>query len=168
MEIKTYELKAIVDRKLSDFWRRQAREVFDRNAAKLVQELKRVSPVGATGELRDGWQAKPARKLGGVGQYSVDITNRAPNSFYRIVGRGPGRMPPKQPILDWVYAKGIRGKEAERRAFLIRRKIGEKGTERWMERDNPVGMRRDGSFSPKSPIISIQKQIQAELRRLKL
>lgn len=168
MEIKSYELKAILDRRLSDFWRVKAREVFDRNAMKLVQELKKASPVGASGDLRDGWQVKPARKLGGVGQYSVDVTNTATNSFYRIVGRGPGKMPPKQPILDWVYAKGLRGKEAERRAFLIRRKISNRGTDRWIERDNPIGIRRDGSLLPKSPIVLVQKQIQAELRRLKL
>lgn len=168
MEIKSYELKAILDRRLSDFWRVKAREVFDQNAARLVQELKKVSPVGASGDLRDGWQAKPARKLGGVGQYSVDVTNTATNSFYRIVGRGPGKMPPKQPILDWVYAKGLKGKDAERRAFLIRRKISKEGTQRWIEKDNPIGIRRDGSLSPRSPIIVVQKQIRSELRRLKL
>lgn len=168
MEIKSYELKAILDRRLSDFWRVKAREVFDRNAKLLVSELKRVSPVGATGELRDGWVARPARKIPGVGEYSLDVTNTAPNYFYRVVGRGPGRMPPKQPILDWVYSKGLKGKVAERRAFLIRRKISKEGTQRWIERDNPIGIRRNGTLSPKSPILAAQKQIDRELRRLKL
>lgn len=168
MEIKDYQIKGIVQDKLSQFWQTKVKEVFDRNAAKLLRELRDTSPVGATGDLKAGWKMRPTRKSAGISQYSTDITNTAANSFYRIVGRGPGKMPPKQPILDWVQSKGIRGKEAERRAFLIRRKIGKRGTDRWIERDNPLGLRRNGSLSPRSPIVLTQRNIQLELKRLKL
>ncbi len=168
MEIEPYQLKAIIDNKISDFWRAKVREVFDRNTAQLVQDLKAASPVGATGSLRDGWTSTSARKLGAVGQYSTTVRNMAPNSFYRIVGRGPGKMPPKEPILAWVRAGGVQGKEAEKRTFLIRRKIGQKGTDRWIEGKNPIGITKSGQLTSDSPITIVQQRIRAEIRALKL
>lgn len=50
--------------------------------------------------------------------------------FFVEHGRSPGKRPPKNAILEWMKAKGIRlpEKQMEQVAFLIARKIGKKGT----------------------------------------
>lgn len=46
-------------------------------------------------------------------------------------GRGPGKMPPVEPIRAWVEAKGIAsGKEAERAAWAIAKTIAKFGTKK--------------------------------------
>lgn len=46
------------------------------------------------------------------------------------LGRKPGKRPPSDALIGWVNSKfGIYGKEAETAAFLIARKIGERGTD---------------------------------------
>lgn len=50
-------------------------------------------------------------------------------SYYVEKGRKPGKFPPKQPILDWIEAKGIVADiSKESLAFLIQRKIAKEGT----------------------------------------
>lgn len=47
------------------------------------------------------------------------------------IGRRPGRRPPQQDILDWIELKRIpvpTGMEKEAFAFIVARRIGEKGT----------------------------------------
>lgn len=52
--------------------------------------------------------------------------------YWRWVGngRGPGKMPPEAPIVQWLKAKGLvrTDREARRRAYLVRREIGRRGT----------------------------------------
>ncbi len=50
--------------------------------------------------------------------------------YYLIYGRANGKRPPKDAILKWIDAKGITpdGITKDSLAFLIQRKIGEKGT----------------------------------------
>lgn len=49
--------------------------------------------------------------------------------IYLQDGRRPGKFPPKQPILDWIENKGLRFDiKKESLAFLIQRKIANKGT----------------------------------------
>lgn len=45
-------------------------------------------------------------------------------------GRAPGKMPPREPILQWVKSRNIQpqGITQESLAFLIQRKIGKEGT----------------------------------------
>ena len=48
------------------------------------------------------------------------------------IGRGPGKQPPFQDIMDWLNRKKIptpTGMKQEAFAFLIARKIGERGTD---------------------------------------
>lgn len=45
-------------------------------------------------------------------------------------GRGPGKFPPIQPLIDWAKKKfGVNDKEAKQIAFLTARKISQLGTE---------------------------------------
>jgi len=66
----------------------------------------------------DGYQL--ARRMLAYGNY-VD----------QGIGRRPGKMPPQQDIIDWIDLKRIpipTGLQKETFAFLIARKIGDKGT----------------------------------------
>jgi hypothetical protein len=49
---------------------------------------------------------------------------------YLVTGRGPGKFPPKDNILEWIDAKPIsfEGITRESLAYLIGRKISEEGT----------------------------------------
>lgn len=48
-------------------------------------------------------------------------------------GRGPGKQPPLDPLIEWVKKKGIvtNNKEAEGTAFAIAKSISKKGTKNW-------------------------------------
>ena len=48
-------------------------------------------------------------------------------------GRGPGKAPPIDPIIDWLKRKGIvtDQKEARGTAFAIAKSISKKGTKNW-------------------------------------
>lgn len=53
------------------------------------------------------------------------------NFFWTLeTGRGPGKMPPLDPILDWVQQRGIYSPDITPKsmAFLIARKIGREGS----------------------------------------
>ena len=65
-------------------------------------------------------------------------------------GRGPGKMPPEEPILEWMNSKGIDTKAV----YAIRRKIGREGTEGYhflkVLKDNmPEFMKRIGPEAAK-------------------
>jgi len=48
------------------------------------------------------------------------------------IGRGPGKQPPVQPLIEWIKFKRIptpTGMSVESFAFLIARKIGKQGTD---------------------------------------
>lgn len=163
------DIKKIVRKDLSDFWAGKVRDIFNRHAKEAVDELRRGSPIGASGELARGWTYTPSRKSGNVSEFSVNITNTAPNAYFRIVGRGPGKFPPTAPVEAWVKKK-LKGSPADirNRVFLIRRKIAEEGTERWKAGKNWAGLKRKGGFEPDSPIGRAKAKIQADLRSLKL
>lgn len=51
---------------------------------------------------------------------------------YVFKGRGPGKMPPIDKIIDWVNARGI----PRNVAWVIARNIAESGTKLWREKRN--------------------------------
>lgn len=55
-------------------------------------------------------------------------------------GRGPGKRPPQGTIKQWLLDKGLvrDDKEAERRAFVIARSIGEKGSKAFRDKGQNV------------------------------
>jgi hypothetical protein len=154
---------------LSDFWSTKVRDTFNLHASEAVDELRQGSPQGATGELAQGWGYTPAKKSGGVKEFRVSITNSAPNAYFRIIGRGPGKYPPNAPIEAWVRKKfSGTPREIKQRAFLIRRKIAQEGTERWKLGKNWAGFKRNGTFDPTSPVSRAETRIAADLRKLKV
>ena len=150
-------------------FRKQVNEIFNKHTLDAVDELQRNSPVGATRELKEGWDIVPARRRSSSFDVSVGITNNAPNALNRVVGRAPGKFPPEAPVLAWVK-KVIKpeGRKAKGVAFVIRRKIAREGTERWRAKRNFAGLDLKGKPLPGSPIAKAEARIAAELNELKL
>jgi hypothetical protein len=110
----------------------------------IADEYQQNSPVGASGLLKSSWDVDVTVSDTG---FTGIITNTAPASRYRGLGRGAGRFPPLQPLVEWVQAKGIatEEKQAKRVAFLIGRKISREGTNRYKFNQNPFYLDRNGS-----------------------
>jgi hypothetical protein len=110
----------------------------------IADEYQRNSPVGATGLLKSSWDVNVTTTPTSI---SGIISNTAPASKFRGLGRDAGRFPPLEPLKDWVLAKGLASepKKAKRIAFLIGRKIAREGTNRFKTNNNPFSLNRDGS-----------------------
>ena len=155
---------------LSDRLRIKAYDAIADELMETAEELKINSPIGATGELYDSWRINiPRRGLAGF-QINAGIANDAPNSFERIVGRGPGRMPPESPLTDWVNAtQGVSSyEEAKKTSFRVRRAIAERGTRRWREKNNFAGLSTEGKFISGGRLDQLQERIAAKIRAIKL
>jgi hypothetical protein len=64
-----------------------------------------------------------------IGWVAGQITT-APHTKFALGGRGPGKAPPVSEILAWMKAKGVTPLFSDRSsAYLIARRIGEKGTQ---------------------------------------
>ena len=63
------------------------------------------------------------------------LLNDVANSLYSERGRGPGKMPPVSALSEWARRRGLS-------AYLVAKKIGDKGTQRWIENKNPLGIDR--------------------------
>jgi hypothetical protein len=84
------------------------------------QELKHILASGHSSEsLKDQMHSDGGEILG------------SDYFYFQIHGRRPGKLPPIQPILDWIIAKGINpdGISKKSLAFLIARKIANEGTD---------------------------------------
>lgn len=145
-------------------FRKEVNEIFNKNMLDAADQLQRTSPVGATKQLKSGWDVIPARRQSSSYETQVTITNNAPAAINRIVGRAPGRFPPDAPVRAWVKAKGI----DEKRTFIIRRAIARKGTKRWRDKSNFAGFDTKGQPLPNSPVKKAEAKIQAELEQLDL
>lgn len=109
--------------------RQQISTTIQTELTKAVNELRTVSPVGSTGELKGGWQYVPVSFSGE--EFTFQIVNNSDHALNRLEGRPAGRQPPSSALDSWVQKKlGISGKEASRVAFLVARKIGKEGTDR--------------------------------------
>lgn len=118
--------------------------------------LESLTPVGATGNLKRSLDVGLKQVLIGSSiQFIGEIAYRDPLAKQKTVGRGPGLAPPLQPIQDWVTAKG--SLNPIRDAHRVRRKIAKYGTERWRKNDNWVGLNRDGSIKPSSPLMRLKE-----------
>lgn len=59
------------------------------------------------------------------GDTQIEVSTNFPDyAYYVKYGRGSGKMPPKEPILDWVRKHNI----SEAAVFPIRKKISKEGT----------------------------------------
>ncbi len=59
--------------------------------------------------------------------------------FYADVGRRPGKMPPREPIKEWITEKHIQSNiPIDYLAFLIQRKIGKLGNDAYQKGGNHI------------------------------
>lgn len=101
---------------------------------KLAVERARSKKIHSTGNLIQQIKWKKIEQL------AYAVISGADYSFYVEKGRRPGKWPPYKPIFEWVQrhysrfssfkTKGSRGaqKDIKTAVFLVRRKIGRKGT----------------------------------------
>lgn len=107
-----------------------------RATADYVNELRANSPV-ASGRLKRGWQhyTEVKRVSNGIRLF-IRINNRAKNSYFRIVGRAPGKVPPIKPLTTWCRHKRLPPSVA----YAISKRIARDGTERYRTGQNIVGI----------------------------
>ncbi len=113
-------------------------------AKKYTTELAAASPVGHTKNLSRRWKlfttVSNSFTSGGSGTNAFEvycrISNTAPNAFFRIVGRAPGKLPPIRALKAWAKKKGYK----DSAAYAIQRKIAKFGTERYRTGNNMAGL----------------------------
>lgn len=121
-----------------------------------VEEIKRQSYVGATNQLRSGWDY--TNPVVYSDRITASITNDSQRVINRIAGRSPGKQPPVDPIEQWVKKKlKIPSNQARAIAFAISKKIGREGTERFKSQENFVGIDLNGNLKSDAPIKDIIK-----------
>lgn len=155
-------------KRLGDDLMAELRDAFDEELINIADELQQASPEAASGSLKAGWDVTASARRRNLIEIQGSITNSAEAALFRIVGRGPGKLPPPQPIEDWVEVKLNISDPKQRRgvAFLIRRKIGQQGTEAYRARDNFAGLRVDGSFIPGGILDQGEQRIRARLQAI--
>jgi hypothetical protein len=107
-------------------------ETFVAQASLLLwNETKKRTPQGVYG-AQGGLMASIQHELQGVGTPIVKGLVVSAHSYAEVVekGRTPGKaMPPKGSLLRWLQVKlGLSAETAQRVEYLVRRKIGIKGT----------------------------------------
>ncbi|MBN2427118.1 MAG: hypothetical protein JXK94_02150 [Deltaproteobacteria bacterium] len=105
--------------------------------SRLLREVKVRTPQGASG-AKGGLMSTIQKDIIEKGTPAVKGVV-ATDSIYGLAvekGRRPGKWPPggkgskERPILAWVKHRfGVSGSTADRMEYLVRRKIGEQGTE---------------------------------------
>jgi hypothetical protein len=143
-------------------------EVYTDCLLDLAAEFQENSPIGATRELIQGWDVQSSPKKVAYGfEVRSNITNSSSAAVNRIAGRAPGTPPPVQPLVDWTIKKGLatNPKKALGIAFAIRNKIAKRGTDRYIAKDNWVGINPDGSQIPGGRLEEAEKAIQRRLGR---
>jgi len=77
-------------------------------------------------------RGRPASVLEGLtAAGKMQLAGTSPNVYANFVefGRRPGKWPPEGPIQLWVMRKfGLQGQALQDTTFLVRRKIGQRGT----------------------------------------
>ncbi len=137
-------------------------------AAELTDDLERLSPVGATGDLRSSWAVIPSSGGDGELPISVRIANDAPDSLRRVAGSPPGTRADLRDLQRWVEAKRIaNGSNARQVAVAIRRNIKEDGTQRWREGGNQdMGIGRKGEPLKNGLIDDAVEQLARNINRI--
>ena len=101
----------------------------DELKATMTQELKRNGSY-YTGDLAKSISYKVVQQ-----DFTYDLVRtmlKYGDYVDQGIGRGPGKQPPVQPLIEWIKFKRIptpTGMSVESFAFLIARKIGREGTD---------------------------------------
>lgn len=108
---------------MGEYFNKLGQQVTDQLRADL--QAKNLTGFGAsiaTGKLLDSIRYEATNE--GLKVYALDYI------YYLEKGRKPGKRPPVAALIPWVQARGLASNEKEVKsiAFLIARKIGEKGT----------------------------------------
>lgn len=148
--------------------RSQTNRIFNEAASTALQELKALTPVGATRQLQEGWRVIAARRSTVGFDTTVVIENDAPRAFNRLHGRPGGIAPPIEPLERWVRAKQPDERHPRRVAKALSVSIAKRGTERWRKNKPVLGIYRDGKIETDSPIGRAQLEIEKQLLKLKL
>lgn len=129
-----------------------------------ADEFQKNSVIGATSALKNSWDITAPRKESVTFDINASIVNTSEAARYRIAGRGAGKPPKIQPLVDWVEAKGIAvGSSARSIAFAIRAKIAREGTERYKAGNNWVGINNKGDRIPGGRLEQIEREIAEKL-----
>ena len=110
-----------------------------------VEELKKQSYVGATNQLRSGWDH--TNPVISDDKITASITNDSSHAINRIAGRSRGKPPPIDPIELWVKKKlKLPAGQARGVAFAISKKIAKEGTNRYKSKDNFMDLDVNGKL----------------------
>jgi len=119
--------------------RAQLRQELNRAAKSVAKNAKKKMPKPATGTLRQSEKVElaTATNLESSVAYEAAHAPFVEGVYHNYkMGRAPGRWPPVEPIKRWAIIRGIPAKwfgtedesSIKQATFLIRRKIGQKGT----------------------------------------
>ena len=145
------------NKRLSD-----ANTIINRELKIMAKQLKQASPR-ASGRLSNSWVTINGTRLAfnKLLVVNVRLSNTAPMSYFRIMGRAPGNPPPIKAIQQWCKLKGI----PVEAAYPITKKIGQSGTQRWKDKENVLGWQRSsgtykGNAVPDIIMLKIVRQLQ--------
>lgn len=143
---------------------RDIADVFDDELLNLADQLQQQSPIGATLELKKGWDVKPSEITPDTVKASV--LNSAPNALQRIAGKKAGGRfddyKPGSDIARWAILKGIP-------AFLVARKIFRFGTDRYISGENIAGIDKDtGKIIEGGAIAQAARRIRFRLKKIRI
>ena len=126
------------------------REIYIRKTRQYYAAVRNGSP----GRLASAWTwADRSGK-----EFLFEVANNLPWANWGIRGRGPGKMPPVDSVRVWANKRGIP-------PYLVARKIGRVGTERWRQNRNWVGITREDKVAPGGLIERTNEIIAAEIKR---
>ena len=98
----------------------------------IAEILSQLTFEGETQLITDSYYAQGySGEFGRTAHFTMDISSNSPSVIlhtpaytnFMLYGRGPGRMPPLEPIKSWMEEKGLEGS-----AWAIRKHIADFGT----------------------------------------
>lgn len=146
--------------------------IFEDEFLKAVDDLQRNSPVGVSSQigepsLKESWDLSITDDP--RGDFTINISNKAIASLFRLEGRGPGKFPPVGSLDDWVKIKlSVAPNKVKSVSFLIGRKIAAKGTNRGAYRNFREFNLDTGDPAPNGAIDRAIKRINKRLDSLEL
>lgn len=88
------------------------------------------------------------------------ISNLAPNSYYRIVGRPAGKAPPSKRLADWAVRRGLPASVG----YAVAKKIAAQGTDRYRSGQNIIGINPTArSYRADAPFVKLINKVLAYL-----
>lgn len=164
-----FEVKVSVDSiLLKEPIAKQVQRKFNTMADDLAKEFREKSPVGATGELKGGWEIRQPRQSSS--EVGITVGNYVPDALQRVAGTAPGNRPEIVPLTRWVESKKIaRGDAARWIAILISKNIEKIGSLRWREGGNyELGINRKGSPIKDGLVEQYTRRLEQELNRMEI